>query len=67
MSHSDSVCHHVSMPRENPEWYICIMSGLHAIRVYQDFDKWEGSTMAGTLDYSPPVDHIEPSRSSGYY
>lgn len=32
--------------------------------VYQDFDKWEGSTMAGTLDYSPPVDHIEPSRSS---
>lgn len=35
--------------------------------VYQDFDKWEGSTMAGTLDYSPPVDHIEPSRSSGYY
>lgn len=35
--------------------------------VYQDFDKWEGSAMAGTLDYSPPVDHIEPSRSSGYY
>lgn len=21
--------------------------------VYQDFDKWEGSAMAGTLDYSP--------------
>lgn len=51
-----------------------IQSGISALCqvymlfvVYQDFDKWEGSTMAGTLDYSPPVDHIEPSRSSGYY
>lgn len=35
--------------------------------VYQDFDKWEWSMMAGTLDYSQRVDHIELSRSSGYY